>query len=94
LAKDDGKNNHRGQRLDDRPGGTQNGLLVAYLDVSPSKEIKKFSILPEVVEFKRNPTTAWPNNDCGDYRLRISDFGVWSYHWVNYKIKGERSKGN
>ena len=47
-TEDDRKNNHRQQRLKNRPGRADYGLLVTDFHIPPDKKVKELSVLPEI----------------------------------------------
>ena len=63
MSKDDGEDRHGRQRLQDRPGGANRGLLVSQLDVPPNEEVKDFPEFPEADEIQVEQTAARPNDD-------------------------------
>ena len=56
LAEEDREDDHRHQRLDDRPGGAEHRLLVADLDVAPDEEIQQLAVRPDFRERGGPPT--------------------------------------
>ena len=48
FAEDDREHHHRQERADERPGGANHRLLVAYRDVAPSQDLKQFAVMPQI----------------------------------------------
>lgn len=48
LTEEHGKDDHRQQRTQQRPGDADRGLFVADREVTPSKEEEEFAVVPEV----------------------------------------------
>src|ERR671919_82765 len=51
-AEEDTEDDHRQQGLQDRPGGTQQCLLVAHLHVAPDEEVEELPIRPQFAELQ------------------------------------------
>ena len=45
-------------RLEDRPGGAEQGLLVAHLDVAPGEEVEEFAVMPTAHRARGVPSPA------------------------------------
>jgi hypothetical protein len=45
-AEDDGKYDHRDQRLEHDPPDTDQGLAITYLKVSPYQKVEQLSVFP------------------------------------------------
>src|SRR5262249_54968903 len=43
------------ERLEDGPGGAEDGLLVADLDVAPGEEVEQFAVAPQLAEVDEPP---------------------------------------
>ena len=55
LAKEEAEDQHRRQRLQDRPGRPQNRLLVTHLDVAPGQEEQELTVPPELPQIDELP---------------------------------------
>src|SRR6266536_862312 len=68
MTKDQGKNYHRRQRLDDCPRRPNDCLLIPHLDISPNEKVKKFPELPDgrQIQVEKPHPGLNPNNGaCG-----------------------------
>src|SRR5882724_6150964 len=52
ASKNHGEQKHRKQRLNNRPGYAQRGLLIAKFDVAPGEKVEEFAIAPNFREAK------------------------------------------
>ena len=66
LAEEDGEDHHGEQRLEDRPGHPQSGLLVPQLDVAQGQEPEQLPVPPDLPQVDRPPAPAGAN--AGDLR--------------------------
>jgi hypothetical protein len=55
TAENDAESCHGQNGLQDDPGGAQNGLAIADLDVAPGKEKKHFTITPKFLKVQSLP---------------------------------------
>src|SRR5262249_15614622 len=62
-AEEQREDQHRKERLNDRPRGPEQCLFVAHLDITPCQEIDQLSIRPEVPEVERGPFAARSDAD-------------------------------
>ena len=68
MTKDQGKNYHRRQRLDDCPRRPDDRLLIPHLDISPNEKVKKLPELPDgrQIQVEKPPPGLNPNGRaCG-----------------------------
>lgn len=75
TAEDGGEDHHVHQRLEDRPGETEDGLLVADFDVAPDEKVEEFAIVKEFAEIDGDPTAARADFKFGNLRLGWSGSG-------------------
>ena len=57
LAEDEREDDHRQERLEDRPGDADRRLLVADLDVAPDERAEQLAVVPELADVEVRP--AW-----------------------------------
>ena len=55
LAEEDAEGDHHQERLDERPGGAKDGLLVADGDVAPSEQVRQLTVVPELAQIELHP---------------------------------------
>ncbi len=55
AAEDDGAQDGEDQGLDERPGGAEDGLLVADLDIAIGEDPEELAEAPELFEIERHP---------------------------------------
>ena len=56
-VEDDGEDDHRQKRLQDRPRNAHDGLLVAHEDVAPGEEVEQLTVGPQLACIERRPAT-------------------------------------
>src|SRR5205085_2973724 len=62
-AKEDRKDDHHEQRLENGPRSAERSLLVAHFDVAPGQKKEQLTIGPNVFEAEKAPFFAWLNDD-------------------------------
>src|SRR5690606_916114 len=55
ASENDRENDHRENRLDDRPADSEDGLGVADFDVAPDEEVKQVAVSGEFLEVDQLP---------------------------------------
>src|SRR5581483_7270452 len=57
---------HRERRLEDRPRGAEDGLLVANLHVAPREEVEELAVAEELARMEDEPAPRRRDDDLGD----------------------------
>ena len=66
LAEEDREDDHRHQRLEDRPRDSEGRLLVPDLDVAPDEEVEQLPVLPDIPEAGAKSTPGWARSAPSD----------------------------
>ena len=62
LSEDHAENDHRNNRLQNRPTHSQCSLLVADFDIAPDQKVHQLAVLPQVFQIQRHPSPGWLDN--------------------------------